>query len=252
MAVRRKRRRGRRFMGRIKGTRRPRRRELFERPQHNLTLGGLTDFLLERHRMRLGRRLVAFVFLPIGSLIGCESEHRTPPAVLGISFGSELSSLRGKSLADTSSYANFPLMPFQGYRLSHANPENWHVFVNDSAPDLLSENRVFEIAISRNLGHSCEAGDREALVARVDSLYGAEFDARARMTTEDTKVSSTFLVDDRRLLSVNVRCWMSSVTAVFAYLDIDAFRYSDTAAVMSAISDTRTFVSEYNQRTLLK
>lgn len=190
--------------------------------------------------------LLATLFLTVA----CKEPAPVPLNVVGIAFGSRLSELRGSSLAPEAAPDNYMLVPFYGYLLNYPNPENWTVFVNDSAPGVLAENRVFAVALSKDLGHECKSADQQSLVSRLDTLYSRDFAERALIDSPETEEVSLILASDRKFLAIAVRCWVENVTAVFSYFDLDLFSYADSAEVIRAVNDMNRIAEGYQARTL--
>ncbi len=204
----------------------------------------------ENSRRRAQWLLLAGFCLPC---ISCgPTKLNQPPEVLGIAFGSRVSELRGTALANDAKAENYILIPFHGYKLQYPNPENWTVFVADSAPGELEDQRIYGIALTRDLGRDCVAIDRHHLAEQLQALHGKTFATQAVIEDFQGEETAAVMVSDRRLLYATARCFVRSVSVVLGYMDLDLYSYTDTLDAAKTIEAARRTVTEYASRTLGK
>ncbi len=175
---------------------------------------------------------------------------RAAPVVLGISMGTRVQELRGTAIEDTASAKSYPIIPFYGYKIHHPNPENWTVFVADSAPGEIEEPRIYAIALTRDLSADCSERDRREVAEQIRSANKDGFEVHTVIEDAQREEAAALLVSERRLLSAAARCYLKSIIVVIAYADLDLYRYSDSLATQKVISDSRRIATEYSTRTL--
>jgi hypothetical protein len=191
------------------------------------------------------KRSCLLIALAVAS--ACKPGERTTPQVLGLSFAVPAAELRS-FLPPGAKPTSYPIAGVYGYSLIYPNPGNWNVLVQEDAPELLTEPRVFLIHTSRPLGKDCTRDDTMALADTLSGLYAAGFDGLYATEEKDERGYAVVAASERRMLTVAVRCYIGTILAAFTYFDLDRYRYRDEPAIKTAIERSRLDAQAFGKR----